>query len=119
MKRAAIIIMTLLITPSGLLHAEADSPDYYRVEGVAVDDVLNIRTDPDPRAAKVGEIPPGAECIRNFGCEGGLSFEEYARLSKSEQTEITKKRPRWCRVEYQGINGWVAGRYLAEGGCGE
>lgn len=34
MKRAAIIIMTLLIAPSGLLHAEADSPDYYGVEGV-------------------------------------------------------------------------------------
>jgi uncharacterized protein YraI len=97
--------------------AEADGPDFYVVRGVASDDVLNIRAEPSPEARKVGEIPPGGRCIRNLGCQGGLSFREFTELSPAEQAERQRSHPRWCRVEYQGVTGWVAGRYLAEGDC--
>jgi len=101
----------------GLLLAEADGPDFYRVVGIAENDVLNIRAEPGPGSAKVGEIPPGADCVRNLGCQGGLTFEEFQTLGEAEQAERLKQNPRWCRVEYQGTTGWVAGRYLAEGSC--
>ena len=39
-------------------EAEADGPDFYRVTGVAADDVLNIRAEPSPHATHVGSIPP-------------------------------------------------------------
>ena len=102
---------------SGPVIADADGPDYYRATGVPRGDVLNIRAAPEPHAAKMGEIPPNGACIRNLGCRGGLTFQEYSTLSKSEQARRLKQNPRWCRVDYQGLTGWVAGRYLAEGGC--
>ena len=106
-----------MITVSEVALAEADGPDYYRVHGVAGNDVLNMRSEWHWRATKVGEIPPGAGCVRNLGCEGGLTMDEYMNLSKREQAAILKKRPRWCLVEYRGTRGWVSGRYLAEGSC--
>ena len=98
-------------------RAEADGPDFYAVTGVAANDFLNIRSEPDPHAAQVGAIPPDGTCIRNLGCKGGLTFQEFTELSPAQQAKRLQENPRWCRVEYQGITGWVAGRYLAEGSC--
>ena len=109
--------LTLLIIASGLALADADGPDFYKVNGVANNDVLNIRSEADPGANKVGEIPPEADCVKNLGCKGGLTMSEFTDLSKKEQAAILKNRPRWCLVEYQGIKGWVSARYLAEGSC--
>ncbi|MGE5154561.1 MAG: SH3 domain-containing protein [Bdellovibrio bacteriovorus] len=109
--------MPLLSLGSGGLQAEADGPDYYAVRGVAQGDVLNIRAEPDPHARKVGEIPPHGTCIRNLGCKGGLTFEEFTVLSTEEKERRARENPRWCKVEYHGVTGWVAGRYLAEGNC--
>jgi len=96
---------------------EADGPDYWAVTGVAADDVLNIRAEADPRSPKIGEIPPDGTCVRNLGCVGGLTFEEHTTLTEEEKQRILRERPRWCRIEYQGTEGWVAGRYLTEGSC--
>jgi hypothetical protein len=119
MKTASKLFFLLLMTTSLPIWAEASGPDYWQVQGVADNDVLNIRIDADPHAKKIGEIPPGASCIQNLGCQGGLSFEEFMTLSKKEKVAAEKARPRWCQIEYQGIRGWVAGRYLAEGSCNE
>ena len=110
-------ILLLLLVTSGLALAGADGPDYYKVIGVASNDVLNIRSKADPNASKVGDIPPGADCVKNLGCKGGLTMSEFTNLSKEEQAVILKKRPRWCLVAYHGIQGWVSARYLAEGSC--
>lgn len=102
---------------SGAASADADGPDFYVVRGVASDDVLNLRTAPNPRARKVGAIPPDGACIRNLGCRGGLTFQEFTELSPAARKQREQENPRWCRVEYQSVTGWVAGRYLAEGDC--
>ena len=109
--------LLLLIVASGSAIADADGPDYYKVKGVASNDVLNIRSKADPNTKKVGEIPAGTDCVKNLGCKGGLSMSEFTDMSKEEQASILKKRPRWCLVEYRGIKGWVSARYLAEGSC--
>ena len=102
---------------TGAASADADGPDFYQVRNVAANDVLNIRVKPNPRARKVGEIPPDGACIRNLGCQGGLTFQEFTELSPAERKQRERENPRWCQVEYQGITGWVAGRYLGEGDC--
>lgn len=112
---AALAVM-LGVTATAV-RAEADGPDYYRVRGVAANDVLHIRAEPDPHAARLGDIPHDGSCIRNLGCRGGLSFQEFTTLSKAEQAQRERANPRWCKIEYQGTVGWVAGRYLAEGDC--
>jgi len=107
--------LALLLIISGFSLADADGSDYFKVNGVASNDVLNMRSKADPDAKKVGEIPPGADCVKNLGCKGGLTMSEFMDLSKDEQAAILRKRPRWCHVEYHGIQGWVSGRYLVEG----
>jgi len=114
----SIKLLLLLMTYSTVLLAEADGSDYYRVQGVAAGDVLNIRTDASPKAQKIGAIPPQADCVKNLGCQGGLTMDEFSRLSKSERAALLKKRSCWCQVEYQGVKGWVSGHYLTEGHCG-
>jgi hypothetical protein len=52
-----------------------------------------------------------------MGCKGGLTYHEFITLSEAEKQRILKQRPRWCRVSYQGLTGWVAGRYLQEASC--
>ena len=110
-------LILLLLLYSDLLVAEADGPDYWQVRDVAREDVLNMRSYAAFKAPKVGEIPYHARCIKNMGCKGGLTYQEFTTLSESEKQQITRQRPRWCRVSYQGITGWVAGRYLQEGTC--
>lgn len=116
-RLAGALVATGLGLGSALASAEADGPDHYRVVGVAPGDVLNIRSEPDPQSVKVGEIPPNGNCIRNLGCRGGLSFQEFTTLSKEAQAARLGENPRWCKVDYQGQVGWVAGRYLTEADC--
>jgi hypothetical protein len=113
----ALALGLALWLPGWAVRAEADGPDHYRVTGVAAGDVLNLRAEPSAGAKKVAEIPADGNCLRNLGCRGGLTFAEFATLSQAERAERERANPRWCKVEYQGSVGWVAGAYLAEGDC--
>lgn len=96
-----------------LVAADADGPDYFRVVGVASNDVLNIRERPTARSGKIGAIPPYGNGIQNLGCQGGLSYAQWQTASAAER-EAARKRV-WCQIYYRGVNGWVAGWFLAEG----
>ena len=112
-----LLIVILLALLSGNAVAVADGPDYYQLRGVSSGDTLHIRAEPRPDATRLGEIQPDGDCIRNLGCQGGLTFQEFTTLSKVQQAQRRRENPRWCKIEYQGIVGWVAWRYLAEGSC--
>jgi hypothetical protein len=114
-----LIVAAALAVAPGSAAATADGPDFFQVTGVAANDTLNLREAPDPQAAKIGEIPPDGTCIRNLGCQGGLTFREFTELSEGDREMRLKENPRWCRVEYRGITGWVAGRFLREGACSD
>ncbi|MCP4382931.1 MAG: META domain-containing protein [Hyphomicrobiales bacterium] len=103
----------LLLGAAGAL-AEADGPDFYRVVDVAADDVLNIRAGPGATYQIVGRIPAGADGIVNFtACVGGLGSPEWERAT-AEQRVAARDRL-WCRIGYDRIIGWSAGRFLGEG----
>ena len=116
MHKPFLIAMLLVLFP-GCLLAEADGPDYYQLRDISSGGTLPIRAGPHLEAARLGEIQPDGVCIRNLGCQGGLTFQEFTTLSKVQQAQRLKENPRWCKVEYQGIVGWVPGRYLAEASC--
>ncbi len=111
------LVLWLVVLTAANALAEADGPDHWKVVGVAAGDVLNIRQEPSGKSAKIGEIPPNGTCVKNIKCVGGLTFEEFTTLSEAEKNKIKKERPRWCYIEYKGLKGWVAGRYLREGSC--
>ncbi|WP_366863713.1 SH3 domain-containing protein [uncultured Sulfitobacter sp.] len=93
--------------------ADASGPDYFKVVGVAWDDVLNIRSRPTHKSAKIGEIPPNGGGVQNFGCIGRMSYVEWQAATPSQRKAAQKRV--WCKIYYAGIKGWVAGRFLAEG----
>ena len=103
---------------AGPALATADGPDFYRVRGVPPGGALNLRAEPSTSAPRIARIPAEAQCLRSLGCRGGLTFQEFSRLSEAEQKRRAEANPRWCRVEFEGKVGWVAGRYLAEDACG-
>ena len=62
----------------------------FRVAGVAVDDVLNVRTGPAPNYPIISTVPPHARGVNSLG-------------------QCVQD---WCRVRYKGASGWVNRRYL-------
>jgi len=95
------------------VEADASGPDFFRVVGVASNDVLNIRTQPTAQSAIIGIIPPNGNGIQNLGCQGGLTYSQWQSASPAVR-EAARKRV-WCQIYYRGVNGWVAGWFLAEG----
>jgi hypothetical protein len=66
----------------------------FRVEGVAADDVLNIRSKPDANSRVLGSIPPQERRVEGLGAP------------------TTVARSTWQRVRYAGVTGWVNARFL-------
>ena len=112
-----LLATVLLILLTGKTLAKADGPDFYRTSNIAPGNTLNIHNGADTASTVTGIIPPDSTCIRNLGCKGGLTLDEFTTLSKPEQAQRLQENPRWCKVIYQGVTGWVSGRYLAEGYC--
>lgn len=95
-------------------HAVADGPDFYDARGVPAGEALVLRAAPRADAEVVAELPADATCLRNLGCQGGLTLEEFTTLPETERLAIERARPRWCRVEARGVQGWAPGRQLGE-----
>jgi uncharacterized protein YraI len=73
-----------------LAQSRARAVQTFRVTRVAANDVLYIRSGPDPGLAAVGSIPPDGRGVRIVGaCTG-----------------------QWCQVDYNGVGGWTNGYYL-------
>ena len=92
-------------------------PDFYKVrpDSVRAGATLILREQPKVRHSKrLGGVPYNADCLRNLGCQGGLSADEAAKLSPANQARRSRQSPRWCQVEYNGKTGWIQGRFLAE-----
>jgi hypothetical protein len=66
----------------------------FRVEGVAADDVLNIRSQPDANSRVLSSIPPQEKHVEGLGAPS------------------TVARSTWQRVRYAGVTGWVNARFL-------
>jgi len=75
--------------------AEPKAPASFRVSGVAADDVLNLRSEPDAEAPLRGGIPAWTTHVEGVG----------------EPTTVGAAV--WQRVQYAGVTGWVNARFLA------
>lgn len=114
-KKISTVCIGLFAT--AMVYASSDGPDYFKVTDVKKSDILNVRTQPDYRSEQLFEVPYNGQCLKNLGCVGGLTFDEFTTLTDEEQAQIIKLRPRWCEIEYEGSAGWVSARYLTESGA--
>ena len=111
-KIGIFMLVGLIFTGSAVAE-----PDFYKVrpDSVRAGATLILRGQPKVRHSKrLGGVPYNADCLRNLGCQGGLSAEEAAKLSPANQARRSRQSPRWCQVEYNGKTGWIQGRFLAE-----
>jgi len=100
----AIVPAAFSVLASGSLHAEEpaqaqmttqSTAEFAMVDGLAIDDLLNIRMKASPVEKVVGRLPNGAT-VRKYECEIVNGYE-------------------WCRVdaiEREGLSGWAPARYL-------
>ena len=109
------LMLSLLST--SVVMAEADGPDFFKVTGVAAGDTLRIHKEPHAKSKVIGEANFRADCLKNLGCKGGLTFVESMNLSEKEKAKIRKERPRWCKIAFDGVEGWVFAHYITESGC--
>jgi hypothetical protein len=116
MPRAALCILKLALPLSALVfpaaHAQQYSldPPFWAVTGVRANDVLHLRDMPSAESKSLAGIPANAQGLKNLGCRrDGPSLDQWARMSKA-QREVPPTP--WCRVDYQGKQGWVAARFL-------
>lgn len=90
-------------------------PVLLAVTGVRSDDVLHLRNDPSADSKSVADIPPNGRGLKKIGCmRVQLSMDRYMYMSKEERRDAQLP---WCRVEYKGLQGWVAARYVKEEGA--
>ena len=91
-----------------------EAPKFWAVTGVATNDVLNMRDVPSADSKSVGQVPPNARGLKHLGCRRNQPpLEQWARMNQAARREALTQ---WCRVEYHGQQGWVAGRFLKPDG---
>jgi hypothetical protein len=118
MRGAALAIVVLVALISGLAAgrpaAAEDPPKYWAVTGVASSDVLHLRDVPSADSKSLARIPPNARGLKHLGCRRNQPpMELWARMSSAARRDALTQ---WCRVEYKGQQGWVAGRFLKPDG---
>jgi hypothetical protein len=112
-RRAPIVCTLLLLAAtSALAQTESDGTTSWAVTGVASYDSLNLRIAPNADAKRIAKIPFNARGLKNYGCPNHVTFEQWKRMTQAQKDAAA--RARWCQVEYKGMKGWVAGRFLRE-----
>ncbi|MEZ5843802.1 MAG: hypothetical protein R3D27_08720 [Hyphomicrobiaceae bacterium] len=92
--------------------AEASGPDAFDVTGVRADDTLHMHDRPSARSRTIARIPANARGLKNLGCRGAPTFQQWLAMSEDERKR--QARGHWCRVEFAGKSGFVSARYLKE-----
>lgn len=85
-----VLALTLALAGPALATQEYILPTLFDVTGVVSDDVLNIRAEPNAKAAIIGSLGPDATRI-----------------------EVVEERQGWAQVNTGEGSGWVSARYLA------
>ena len=107
LKRKILLLSSILIAVS----AQAAEPRYFSLTP-EVTRTLIMRAEPAATGRRTGDIPAGANGLENKGCRGASDIA-WDHLSKEIRDAMARER--WCRVRYQGIEGWVLARFLRDG----
>lgn len=111
MLRGEIAVCAGLALALSAAATQAAEPRYFALTA-EVTRSLVLRAEPATSGRRVGEIPAGANGLENKGCRGA-SDVAWEHLSREIREAMARER--WCRVRYEGREGWVAARFLREG----
>ena len=117
-RATLVVIVAWVLAIGGLAEAASgaeDPPEFWAVTGVSPSDVLHLRDVPSADSKSLAQIPPNARGLKHLGCRRNQpSLDLWVRMSEAARRDA---QTQWCRVEYQGREGWVAGRYLKKDGA--
>lgn len=106
---AVVLFAVFLVAVSA--RAE-DPPEFWAVTGVSAGDVLHLRDVPSADSKSLAQIPPNTRGLKHLGCRRNQPpLELWMRMNETARREALTQ---WCRVEYRGTQGWVAGRFLTK-----
>jgi len=113
-KSMALVLMALVCASFASIRASAQNgePRYWDVSGGGPNDALIVHSSGSVQSSMVGSVPPDAICLKNLGCRGGLTQQEYQTLNEAQRQAVLRKRPRWCRISFGNRRGWVAQKFL-------
>lgn len=107
-----LLVLIFLMTFYGQkAFAEASGPDYFQIKA---EQSVNLYEGSNLNTAVLSTLPSKTTGLRNLGCTGFVSLEEWRRMSTEEQAAA--KENVWCKVAYQGQTGWIQNGYLEESG---
>jgi hypothetical protein len=95
-RTAMIVAACCALSPSIAVAQQGKTTPEYQVVGIAPDDVLNLRQDPDPTSRVISRIAPNSVGIRGTG------------------RKATVRNGTWLEITSIGKTGWVNARYIAE-----
>lgn len=109
--RRAVTVCTIAIAVMAAPGARAeDPPAFWAVTGVTASDALHLRDVPSADSKSLARIPANTRGLKHLGCRRNQPpMEQWARMNEAQRREALTQ---WCRVEYKGQEGWVAGRFL-------
>lgn len=90
MRATLALLAALLVASPAAATQEYILPTLFDVTGVAPDDVLNLRAEPNAGSQILGTLAPDATGV-----------------------EVVEERRGWARVNLREASGWVSMRYLA------
>jgi len=109
-KAVVLAAAVLLVRPIAGAALAEETASFWAVTGVASGDVLHLRDVPSAESRSLANIPPNARGLKHLGCRRNQpALEVWMRMSAAQRQAA---QTLWCRIEYQGKQGWVAGRYL-------
>ena len=113
-RAGLICVLALLVAAPALAQTRCRRPTTGPSPGSRSDDTLNLRVAPNADSKRIARIPYNARGLKNHGCPNYVTFEQWKRMTQAQKDLAA--RSRWCEVEYNGMKGWVAGRFLKEDG---
>ena len=107
---ARLIIAACVLAGGAWAGSAEEAPKFWSVTGVRPDDKLHLRDVPSADSKSLGRIPANARGLKHLGCRRNQPpMDEWARMSEKARRDAMTQ---WCRIEYHGQQGWVAGRFL-------
>ena len=84
----------------------------WRTHNLPAGETLNVRSGPGTNGRVVGELPFGARgiLVMDGGCRPGPDNIAFEAMGPTERARAVSRS--WCDVEWNGLRGWVYGKYL-------
>lgn len=113
MKSLMWVLVVTIMLIGQQAFAEASGPDFYQIKAdLAAGKTIPIYRDHSLNSEVVSDNVPRATQLKNLGCWGTPDFQTWS--SMDEPARAKAKDNAWCKVSYEGYEGWVKNIYLAE-----